>query len=142
MLPSVQESEPGPAERRQASPGCLGYGLAVAVSLVILALELATVDAIETGVLHDFLDVVVVVIIFGAVPAAIIGSVGVLAVHLLTRWTTSQLWAVSVAAAAGFVAGLLVYRDDLGPVLMLALATGIGRAAVVPLVTERRAPVE
>jgi uncharacterized membrane protein len=99
---------------------------------------LAVVDAVETGVLHDFFDVFIVVIIFGAIPAAVIGSVGAFAAHLLTWRTTSQAWAVGGAAAVGLVAGLLVYREDFGPAMLLALAAGVGRLAVVPRATARR----
>jgi hypothetical protein len=121
----------------RATPGCLGYGLAIAVSLVTFALEVAVVDAWRTGALHDFVDVVIVVILFGAIPAAVIGSVGALAVHLLTWRTTSQGWAVGGATIAGLVAGLLVYRDDVGPALLLAVAAGVGRLAVVRLPTAK-----
>lgn len=135
MLAFVTKPEHASERRRRATPGWPGYALAIAVSLVAFALEVAAVDALQSGVLHDFLDVVIVVIIFGAIPAAILGSVGAAAVHLLTWRTTSQGWAVGGAAIAGLVAGLLVYRDDLVPALLLALAAAVGRLAVVPRAT-------
>jgi hypothetical protein len=139
MLALVIEPEPEHASEghHRATPGCLGYALAIAVSLVAFALELAVVDAWETGVLDDFLDVVIIVILFGAIPAAVIGSVGAFAVHLLTWRTTSQAWAVGGATIAGLVAGLLVYQEDFGPALLLALAAGVGRLAVVRRATAK-----
>jgi hypothetical protein len=135
MRALVTEPEPEHASEGhgRATPGCLGYALAIAVSLVTFALEVAVVDAWESGALHDFPDVVLVVIVFGAIPAAVIGSVGAFAVHLLTWRTTSQGWAVGGAAIAGLVAGLLVYRDEFRPALLLALAAGVGRLTVVRL---------
>ena len=126
--------------RRHATPGVWGYALAVGLSLIIFAVEISISDALQQGTLDNVLAVVVVVIIFGAVPAAIIGSSGACIVHLLTRRTASQGWAIAVAALAGLLAGLLVYRDEISPALLLGIATGAGRLAVVPLATDRRRP--
>ena len=97
---------------------------------------MAAVDAWGSRSLHDFRVVVLVVLIFGVVPAAVIGSVGALVVHLLTWRATSQAWGVAGAAIAGLVAGFLLYRES-GPALMLGLAAGVGRLVVVPLATRR-----
>jgi uncharacterized membrane protein len=127
-------------EGRRPTPGVWGYALAVGLSLIIFAVEISISDALQQGTLSDFLAVLVVVVIFGALPAAIIGGAGACIVHLLTRRTASQGWAVAVAALAGLVAGLLVYRDEIFPALLLGIATGAGRLAVVPWATHRRRP--
>lgn len=121
----------------RATPGFLGYALAIAVSLVTFALGLAVVDAWETATFRDFPDLVLIVIVFGTIPAAVVGAVGAVAVHLLTWRTTSQWWAVGGAAIAGLVAGLLLYWGELQPALLLAIAAGVGRLAVVRLATAR-----
>ncbi|VXC29223.1 conserved membrane hypothetical protein [Nocardioides sp. AX2bis] len=131
--------EPASEGRRRATPGFLGYALAIAVSLVIFAFGLAAVDAWEAGNLRDFPDIVFVVVLFGAIPAAVVGAVGALVVHLLTWRATSQSWGVGGATVAGLVAGYLLYGDEVGPVLVLSLSAGLGRLAVVPLATARGA---
>ena len=140
--PSCDASLVGEARevRRHATPGVWGYALAVGLSLIIFAVEISISDALQQGTLSDFLAVLVVVVIFGALPAAVIGGAGACIVHLLTRRTASQGWAVAVAALAGLVAGLLVYRDEILPALLLGIATGAGRLAVVPWATHRRRP--
>ena len=127
-------------DRSRATPGVCGYALAVGLSLIIFAVEISISDALQQGTLDNFLAVVVVVIIFGAVPAAIIGGSGACIVHLLTRKTASQGWAVAAAAVAGVLAGLLVYRDEIFPPLLLGIATGAARLAVVSSATDRRRP--
>jgi uncharacterized membrane protein len=125
-------------DRRHATPGVLGYALAVGLSLIIFAVEISISDALQQGTLNNVLAVVVVIIVFGAVPAAIIGGAGACIVHLLTRRAASQGWALAGAALAGLVAGLLVYRDEILPAMLLSIATGAGRLAVVPWATHRR----
>jgi hypothetical protein len=117
-----------------------GYALSVAASLVVLALELAVVDALQQDRWNDFFDVLSVVLVLGAVPAAILGAAGTSLVHVLTRWTTVQVWHVAAAAGAGLAAGLVLYGDDLGVPLLLASATGVGRLSVVPLTRRDRTP--
>ena len=127
-------------DRRRATPGVCGYALAVGLSLIVFAVEISIADALQQGTWDNLLAVLVVVIIFGSVPAAVIGGSGACIVHLLTRRTASQGWAVAAAALAGLLAGLLVYRDEIFPPLLLGIATGVGRLAVVPLATSRRRP--
>lgn len=137
--PSCDASLVGEAreDRRHGTPGGWGYVLAVALSLIIFAVELAIADALQQGTLDNFLAVAIVVTVFGAVPAAVIGGLGACIVHLLTRRSASQGWAIAAAALAGLAAGLLIYRDELYPALMLGIATGVGRLAVVPSVYQR-----
>lgn len=59
------------ASKSPTSPGVGGYVLAVGVSLITLALEISVVDAVQQGTAHDVVDVVVAVVLFGAVPAAV-----------------------------------------------------------------------
>ena len=138
--PSCDASLVGEArkDRRRATPGVWGYVLAVALSLVIFAVEISVSDAVQQGTLDNFLAVVIVVTLFGAVPAAVIGGIGACIVHLLTRRSASQGWAIAAAALAGLAAGLPIYRDELYPALMLGIAAGVGRLAVVPLAINRR----
>jgi hypothetical protein len=109
-----------------------GYALSVVVSLVVLAVELAVVDALQQGRWNDFFDVLLVVLVVGAVPAAVLGTLGTCFVHVLTRRTATQAWHVAAAALVGSVAGLTMYGDDLEVPLLLGLATGIGRLSVSP----------
>ena len=112
-----------------------GYALSVVVSLAVLAVELAVVDALQQGRWNDFFDVLPVVLVFGAVPAAVLGTLGTCLVHVLTRRTATQAWHVAAAALVGSAAGLTMYGDDLQVPLLLGLATGIGRLSVSPLAT-------
>jgi uncharacterized membrane protein len=122
------------ARAHREAPTTGGYAAAVAVSLVVLALEISVVDAIEEGTTSNMVTVVVVVLLFGAIPAAVLGSLGACLVHLLTRRHPSTLRAVTLAGATGLAAGLLVYRgSDIRIALMLAVAAAAGRWAVVPL---------
>ncbi|HEX6874020.1 MAG TPA: hypothetical protein VF165_00035 [Nocardioidaceae bacterium] len=116
-----------------------GYVLAVGVSLITLALEISVVDAVQQGTAHDVVDVVVAVVLFGAVPAAVIGSVGAVIVHFVTREASSQWPAVVLAAALGLVAGLIVWSGDFGVAVLLVTATGVGRLAVLPCARRRTA---
>lgn len=115
-----------------------GYAWALVVSLLTLAVEIGVADAVEQGSAHDFLDVVLVVVLFGAVPAAVIGSIGAFVVHLVTRGASSQWPAVGVAAALGLVAGLIVWRGDVEIAVLLGVAAAAGRLAVVPRARRRR----
>lgn len=113
-------------------PTAGGYALAVLVSLVVLALEISIADALEQGSTTDM--VAVVVLLFGALPAAVLGSLGACLVHLLTRRHPSAGRSAGWAGAVGLVLGLVIYRGhDLEAALMLAVATAVGRLAIVPL---------
>lgn len=141
-MDTMQRSDLSGGQGR-ATPGWFGYAVAIAVSLVTFAFEVAVLDAWEAGTLFElgelgeFLFLVLLVLFVGAVPAAVIGSVGALAVHLLTWRTRSQGWAVAGAALAGLVAGLVLYRDEFVPALSLAIAAGVGRLSVVRLAAQR-----
>lgn len=88
------------------SPGVVGYVYAVAVSLVILAVGLALRGLFTSddqsaaapeprGLLVGFVGTVLLVVLMGAIPAAIIGAVGVLVVHVATlgaRPRTGPCW--------------------------------------------------
>ncbi|WP_310526609.1 hypothetical protein [Nocardioides sp.] len=113
--------------------------MALVVSLLTLAVEIGVVDALEQGTAHDFVDVVIVVVLFGAVPAAAIGSIGALVVHFVTRGASSQWPAVMLAAVVGLVVGLIVWRGDVGVAALLGVAAAVGRLAVVPYARRRTA---
>lgn len=121
------------------SPGVRGYVLALVVSLLTLAVEIGVVDALEQGTAHDFVDVVIVVVLFGAVPAAAIGSIGAFVVHFVTRGASSQWPAVVLASAVGLVAGLIVWRGDFGVAFLLGVAAAVGRLVVAPCARRRTA---
>ena len=120
-------------DRRPGSPGVGGYALSVAVSLVVLAVAVAVVDAVQTGTWDGVPTVVAVVLLFGLVPAVVLGVLGTALVHLLTRRTAAQGWHVAAAALVGLVAGSAVFGREWTFPLLLALATGVGRLSVVPL---------
>lgn len=111
--------------------------MALIVSLLTLAVEIGVVDALEQGTAHDFVDVVFAVVLFGAVPAAVIGSIGALVVHFVTRGATSHWPAVMSAAAVGLIAGLIVWQGDFGVAVLLGVAAAAGRSAVVPCARPR-----
>ena len=89
---SVRETELVPVMRRwllaPGSPGVVGYVVAVAVTLVTLALEMALAGVFSSdgqgNVMLGFVGFVLLVVLVGAIPAAIIGAVGVFAVHVIT----------------------------------------------------------
>ncbi|GAB3990886.1 hypothetical protein [Nocardioides marmoraquaticus] len=117
-----------------ASPGPLGYALAVLVSVVALAVLAAVVEATYAEAASDPASVLVGVALFGTVLALGIAPPGVLAVHLVTLRVRSQAVHVLVTGVVGLVAGLVVVRDLEPLVALLAVATAVGRATVVPLV--------
>ncbi|GAA2146087.1 hypothetical protein GCM10009844_21710 [Nocardioides koreensis] len=116
-----------------------GYVLALAVSLTTLAVEIGVVDALQQGTADDFVDVVVVVMVFGVVPTAVIGSVGAFVVHLATRKATSQWPAVVLAAALGLVAGPIIWWGEFEVAVLLGVAAAVGRLAAVPCARNRAA---
>jgi hypothetical protein len=119
--------------RRPGSPGVPGYALSVAVSLVVLAGVVAVVDAVQMNTWHGVPTVFAVVLLFGLIPAAVLGAPGTALVHLLTRRTAGQGWHVAAAALVGLLAGFVVFGREWTFPLLLAVATGAGRLSVVPL---------
>lgn len=124
------------------TPGVGGYMLAVAVSLLAFALEIGLLDLIKNGADASVVGGMLLVLIFGCIPAALIGSVGAALVHIAT-WRASTQWpAILTAAGVGFVFPLLWFRanfswDVVGFGIVLGLAAGVGRWAVVPFATRR-----
>lgn len=115
--------------RSPHSPGVGGYALAILIALVTLALGIALVDGLVNGTGDFSWGVVVVVVVVGVIPAAVIGSLGAVIVHFTTRGVAGQGWHVLAAASAGVVAGALVSRD-FSLALLLGVGTGLGRLAV------------
>lgn len=124
--------------RKPGSPGVGGYALSVAVSLVVFAGELAAADGVPGFVWSEFRSSLVAVILVGAVPAALLGTVGALIVHGLTWRTNAQRWHVAAAALVGLVAGGMVSGGSLAWGVALGTATALGRLAVVPLARRSR----
>jgi hypothetical protein len=89
------------------SPGFGGYALAVVISLVTLALEVGIADVIQNGATISTEGGMLLVLVFGFLPAAVIGSIGAVLVHFATRDSSSQWPAVLVAMAIGLGFGLV-----------------------------------
>ena len=149
---SVRETELVPVMRRlllaPGSPGVVGYVVAVAVTLVTLALEMALAAVFSSdgrgNVMLGFVGFVLLVVLVGAIPAAIIGAVGVFAVHVITLGARAQVWHVLAAGVVGYgMAWALLLSDWPTPLWWIApLATMIGRAAVIPMALKRRAAMD
>lgn len=123
--------------RASGSPGVCGYALAVAVSLVVFAALLAAPDGTPGFAWSDFARTFLLVVLVGALPAAIIGAVGSLIVHCATWCTAAQRWHVLAAAVVGLVAGGISSGGSLMWGVALGVATGVGRVAVIPLAMRR-----
>lgn len=116
-------------DRSPYSPRVGGYVIAILIALVVFALGLVPLDGLR-GDGWDFdWGVVLAVLALGAIPAAVIGSLGAVIVHFLTRGVAAQSLHVLAATVAGVVAGGLVYQDVLSA-LLLGVGTGVGRLAV------------
>lgn len=115
-----------------------GYAIAVAISLLILAVEIGASAAFDGSGAAGAVEVSMLVMSVGLVPAALIGTVGSLIVHLVTGRRRSQWWSVALAAALGFPVGFIFFQSVFPGGIALALATAIGRAAVVPHVARVR----
>jgi hypothetical protein len=134
------------ALRDVGSPGVAGYAVAVAASLLVLGFEIGVVSVFSSDngaqvlspadVVGGVLGLMVMVVLFGAIPAAVIGLFGVLLVHLLTLGIRWQAWHVLVAGLTGLGATLVV--SGMLPLWMLPVATMAGRAAVIPFASKRR----
>jgi hypothetical protein len=135
-----------PVCRDVGSPGAAGYAVAVAVSLLVLGVEIGVVTVFSSNngaqvlgpvdVVLGVLGLTLMVVLFGAIPAALIGLFGVLLVHLFTLGIRWQVWHVLVAGLAGLGVTLVVF--SMVPLWMLPLATMAGRSAVIPLASKRR----
>lgn len=110
--------------------GVFGYVLAIAISLLALGAQYGLIAA-AGGHPSDFLAATIFVAVFGFIPAAFFGAIGAPIVHLLSEGMRSQWSAVAVAAACGLAVGLIVFHISV-IAAQLALATAIGRMAVIP----------
>lgn len=120
-----------------ASPGPLGYALALLLSAPFLAALATALEMLGEQVPGDPPDAggtFLGVLLFGWVFTLLIGPPGVLAVHLVTLRVRAQWAHVLVTALVGLAAGLLVVQAAEPLVALLALAVAAARAAVVPLV--------
>jgi hypothetical protein len=133
----VLDSGADTTDEVRASPGFLGYALAVATAHVVLSVEWGLISAFDSDPHWGFVDTALLVLFVGLLPAAVIGSAGAAIVHLATRRASSQWPAVALAALLGLLAGLLVWPDDLALAALLALAAALGRLAVFPLQRRR-----
>ncbi|GAB7003028.1 hypothetical protein JCM18899A_04990 [Nocardioides sp. AN3] len=114
-----------------------GYVLSIAISLVVFAAELAPADGVPGFRWSESASTFMALILVGALPAALLGTVGAVAVHGMTWRTTAQRWHVLAAAVVGLVAGGIVSGGSAWWGMALGVATGAGRLAVVPLVMRK-----
>lgn len=122
------------------TPGPGGYALGVLVSWLAFLAPLM----IAFG---PYVLVAAVVVVVVGTP---IGLIGVVVTHLACREAPHQGAHVLVAGLSGFtivfVLGVVFEGDDSGPLLLVSawvgLAGAIGRAAVIPSVRMRAAPVD
>lgn len=124
------------------TPGVAGYMLAVAISLVALALEVGAIGAIQVGTEASLVGVMFLVLFFGFIPAVVIGSIGAVLVHFATRRASTQWPAILTAASIGFAVPMFLFRgnfsgDVVGLAVALGVAAGVGRWAVVPFAVRR-----
>ena len=126
------------------TPGWLGYAAAIGISVVSYGALLG----LWGGGLGGALAAAVFVPVFGWPYAVPIGVVGAAVVHLTCRGVPEQWVHVAAAAGCGVVGGALFWgwfghtaAFGMGS-LMVGVAAGLGRTAVVPLVERRRAAVE
>ena len=128
-------------ETSTQAPTVLGYAWGVFVSLVVLASEQGTYAVVTSLGEHAgnaWLGTFILAMMFGLPLAAVIGTIGVLVVHVTTRAATSQVPAVLVAGAFGFVAMDIAARGfDLTLDAMLAVAAALGRIAAIPSARRR-----
>lgn len=121
------------------SPGVLGYLVAIGVSLVAFGWFAGVDAALEDGRWSDVGGEVFPIVVFGAIPAAVIGTLGATLVHVLCLRARRQVWHVLCAGLVGFAAGYLIFPGlGVGTPLALGCATALGRLAVVPFVVHRR----
>lgn len=121
------------------SPGALGYLVAIVVSLVAFGWFAGVDGALKDGRWSDVGGQVFPIVVFGALPAAVIGTLGATLVHVLCVRARRQVWHVLCAGLVGFGAGYLLFPGlGVGTPLALGCATALGRLAVVPFVVHRR----
>lgn len=109
-------------------------------SLVTFALEVGLIDRIEEGANNYAVPGMILILIFGFVPAAVIGSIGAVVVHFVTRRASSQWPAVLVATIVGFLSLIVMSGGDsrgLGLSALVGVGAGVGRWAVVPIAVLR-----
>ena len=119
------------------SPGVGGYVLAVAVSVVVLALEVSLMESDPAS----FLGVMLMVSIYGGVLCLPFAIPGVVLVHYACRHVEHQSVHVAAAGAAGLLTGFLVQGASLESgwlPLVIGVATVVGRASVIPFARARR----
>lgn len=146
--------------RARSTPGWEGYVVAVLVSDGLCALGLVAVASLTPGPgawgswldgVVDLLVALVLAAIYVGIVSVPFALVGVPLVHLLCRRARRQWVHVSVAGAAGLLAGLAFAGVARGVdglaywpwmVLVVPVATAGGRAAVIPLCPSARTPVD
>ncbi|MEV5000419.1 hypothetical protein [Nocardioides sp. LML1-1-1.1] len=119
------------------TPGVGGYVVAWLVSVVVFVVALLLMIG-ESGWPPEDAGYLFVFVLLVSVPFAV---PGILLVDRACRDIPSQLPHVLLAAGAGGLSGVVLFLLAPGLVLtppVLAVATGLGRAAVVPLVWHRR----
>ncbi len=148
---STTEVRPhGTGLRGAGAPGLGGYVLAVLASAGVLALTfplsalLAGDVGWPSGFGELFAGVAFVLVVVGYAlffgwPAALVGCV---IVHVVCLPVREQVVHVAMAALTGLAAGvfydLVLFDGDAGWLwLQLTVATGLGRAAVIPLARRR-----
>lgn len=125
------------------TPGALGYLLAWALSDLFFAGILAGTTMVSEGAYGpgDLLSYVLLIGFYVAIVSTPFACAGILFVHFTCRQISQQWVHVLAAATAGAMTGgvLALLAVDLVVLIpLLAASTALARAAVIPLVQERR----
>lgn len=140
-------TEPGarrPVRRRPSTPGLAGYLAAWAVSCLVTVAGAAGIALADPSADQPLLDALAVLALGSfwvpvySLPFAV---VGIPLVHLACRRVDAQWVHVAAAVAAGLLPAVAI-RQMTGEWIWawasIAVCTGLGRLAVVPMVRRRR----
>jgi hypothetical protein len=123
----------------QATPGPLGYALAIAIGFFALVMQSGFVAYLDGDKYWTPINTALLVLFVGLIPAAVIGGLGATVVHFATRRLPSQWPAILLAGLLGLLVGLAIFPDDLRLAAFLAIDAAGGRLAVVPMARRRKA---
>ena len=121
----------------QSSLGLLGYTVAVVISFLAFVVQAGLLAHLDPEPGWGVLNTALTVLFVGFVPAALIGALGAMLVHLATKRAPTQGPSVVLAGLLGLLIGFLFFPDEPLLIGLLALDTAAGRLAVIPLANRR-----